>query len=87
MSLSSVYVRQMSDQYMFNHDLDLTDLNKDFRKSKPSEIMQFTAEYASNPVIFTNFRPLAVAVLHLVTKAIPNIPVVWVDHGFNTAYL
>ena len=84
MSLSLAYVQPESDQYLFNHDLDLTDLNRDFRNSKPREIMQFTAEYANNPVIFTNFRPLAVAVLHLVTQALPNIPVVWVDHGFNT---
>ena len=46
--------------------------------------MQFTVENASNPVIFTNFRPLAVAFLHLVTQPIPDIPVIWVDHGFNT---
>ena len=61
------------------------DLNGRFNKSKPSEIMRFTVENAVNPVIFTNFRPLAVAFLHLVTQQRKDIPVIWVDHGYNTA--
>lgn len=69
---------------IFGKDLDLIALNRTFSKSKPSEIMKFTVENASNPVIFTNFRPLAVAFLHLVTQPLPDMPVIWVDHGFNT---
>jgi len=46
--------------------------------------MRFTIENAANPVVFTNFRPLAIAFLHLVTQPDPDIPVIWVDHGFNT---
>jgi len=69
---------------VFYPGADLISLNADFRRKKPSEIMQFTVEHATRPVIFTNFRPLAVAFLHLVTRAAPSIPVIWVDHGFNT---
>ena len=71
-------------ELVFHRDADLVALNAQFIKSKPSEIMRFAVENARNPVVFTNFRPLAVAFLHLVTRPIPDIPVIWVDHGFNT---
>ncbi|GAA5443760.1 phosphoadenosine phosphosulfate reductase [Microbulbifer sp. NBRC 101763] len=76
-------VQSFSDRF-FHHGADLASLNKSFVGAKPSEIMRFTMEKAQNPVVFTNFRPLAVAFLHLVTKAKPDIPVIWVDHGYNT---
>ena len=68
----------------FHREADLVALNDKFKASKPSEIMSFTVEHATNPVIFTNFRPLAVAFLHLVTQPLKDIPVIWVDHWFNT---
>ena len=68
----------------FHHGADLETLNVRFKGARPSEIMRFTIEHAVNPVVFTNFRPLAVAFLHLVTRAKPDIPVIWVDHGYNT---
>ena len=68
----------------FNQQVDLPALNQQFKDAKPSDIMRYTIENAQNPAVFTNFRPLAVAFLHLVTQPIPDIPVIWVDHGFNT---
>ena len=68
----------------FHPKADLIALNERFKDSKPSEIMAYTVEQAVNPVVFTNFRPLAVAFLHLVTQPKKDIPVIWVDHGFNT---
>ncbi len=73
------------DNFSFSGESNLIELNELFAGAKPSEIMKFTIEHAKNPVIFTNFRPLAVAFLHLVTQPKPDIPVIWVDHGFNTA--
>lgn len=49
-----------------------------------AEIIASTLSQASRPVISTNFRPGAAALLHLVTRAVPDIPVIWVDTGFNT---
>ena len=71
-------------EVVFHPQSDLTVLNELFKDATPSDVMGFVARNANNPVIFTNFRPMAVAVLHLVTKFLPNIKVVWVDHGFNT---
>lgn len=69
---------------IFSPTTDLVSMNDQFKGSKPSEIMRFTVLNARSPVVFTNFRPLAIAFLHLVTRPLPNIPVIWVDHGFNT---
>lgn len=69
---------------VFGPHADLVAMNQQFKGALPSDIMRYTVEHASNPVVFTNFRPLAVAFLHLVTQPIKDIPVIWVDHGFNT---
>lgn len=69
---------------IFHPRADLAGLNTAFRGKKPSEIMQYAIEEARNPVVFTNFRPLAIAFLQLVTQPQKDIPVIWVDHGFNT---
>jgi phosphoadenosine phosphosulfate reductase len=68
----------------FHKGTDLRALNHEFATTIPSKIMQFTIEHARNPVVFTNFRPMAIAFLHLVTRPKRDIPVIWVDHGFNT---
>jgi phosphoadenosine phosphosulfate reductase len=34
-------------------------------------------------VVSTNFRPYEAVVLHLCVEAQPDMPVLWVDHGYN----
>jgi phosphoadenosine phosphosulfate reductase len=34
-------------------------------------------------IVSTNFRPYEAVILHLVTRLQPDIPVLWVDHGYN----
>lgn len=75
---------EQNEELVFHPRADLPLLNEQVVGMKPSEIMRFTIEHARNPVVFTNFRPLAVAFLHLVTQPRKDIPVIWVDHGFNT---
>lgn len=41
-------------------------------------------ELASRPVLTTNFRPGAAALIHLVTRQAPSIPVIWIDTGYNS---
>lgn len=84
MSLELINDQVSEQELIFHKEANLPALNEQFKNAKPSEIMRFTIEHAKNPVIFTNFRPLAVAFLHLVTQPKKDIKVVWVDHGFNT---
>jgi len=34
--------------------------------------------------VTTNFRPFEAVILHLVTRVQPDMPVVWMDNGYNT---
>lgn len=35
-------------------------------------------------IVTTNFRPFEAVILHMVTRANPDVPVVWMDNGYNT---
>ncbi len=41
------------------------------------------AQAQGRAIISTNFRPYEAVILHLATQVQPNIPVLWVDHGYN----
>jgi len=51
----------------------------------PEEIIAGGVELAGERLmISTNFRPYEAVLLHLVVQQVPDIPVLWVDHGYNT---
>lgn len=35
-------------------------------------------------IVTTNFRPFEAVILHLVTRVQPDVPVIWMDNGYNT---
>ena len=55
-----------------------------FAGVEPQEIVRRALDAARHPVVSTNFRPRSAAFLHLVTRIAPDIPVLWVDTGYNT---
>jgi len=61
--------------------------NQELTGKSPAEITRWAVELAAKlrgPVIVsTNFRPFEAVVLHLATSAQADIPVLWVDHGYN----
>ena len=59
-------------------------LNETYKEASPSEIIQKAFEINNKAVVTTNFRPYEAAILHAVSKAESNIPVVWCDTGYNT---
>lgn len=69
--------------------LDLATIDLDFYDAKladktATQIVEWVAKHAKNPILTTNFRPQTSALLHLVTQVMPDIPVIWVDTGFNS---
>src|SRR5471032_2463238 len=63
---------------------DLTRWNAELRGKPPLEIVRWAvAQAAGRAIVSTNFRPYEAVVLHLATQAQPDIPVLWVDHGYN----
>ena len=55
-----------------------------FNGLEPHDIVARALRHAARPLISTNFRPRSAALLHLVTRLAPDIPVIWVDTGYNT---
>ena len=58
--------------------------NAELRDQAPLEIVRWAAAQAGGrAIVSTNFRPYEAVVLHLATRVLPDIPVLWVDHGYN----
>ena len=61
--------------------------NKELRGKTPLEITRWAIDLAreskGGAIVSTNFRPYEAVVLHLATRVQPDIPALWVDHGYN----
>lgn len=66
--------------------MNTKDISESLKDKKPEEVVQWALQQASNPIITTNFRPYEVALLHLVSRQHPEIPVIWCDTGYNTPH-
>lgn len=60
--------------------------NAELAAKSPLEIVRWAiAQADGRAIVSTNFRPYEAVILHLATQAQPDIPVLWVDHGYNRA--
>lgn len=58
--------------------------NAELRTKSALDIVKWAVAQANGRVVVsTNFRPYEAVVLHLCAQAQPEIPVLWVDHGYN----
>ena len=58
--------------------------NAELRTRSPLEIVRWAvARSNGRALVSTNFRPYEAAILHLCVSVQPDIPVLWVDHGYN----
>ena len=58
--------------------------NAELRKLTPIEITRWAiAQGGGRAIVSTNFRPYEAVILHLCAQVQPDIPVLWVDHGYN----
>ena len=58
--------------------------NAELREKSPLEIVRWAvAQARGGAIVSTNFRPYEAVVLHLATQVQPDIPVLWIDHGYN----
>ena len=58
--------------------------NTELRNKSPLEIVRWAlAQTNGRAIVSTNFRPYEAVILHLAMQAWPEIPVLWVDHGYN----
>jgi phosphoadenosine phosphosulfate reductase len=67
-----------------NSTAALTRWNAELRAKSPLEIVRWAvAQAGGRAIVSTNFRPYEAAILHVATQVQPDIPVLWVDHGYN----
>jgi phosphoadenosine phosphosulfate reductase len=58
--------------------------NVELRNQSPLEIVRWAIVQAKgHALVSTNFRPYEAVILHLCVQVQPEIPVLWVDHGYN----
>ena len=63
---------------------DIAEANEELRVKSPMEVIEWAiARAEGRAIVSTNFRPYEAVILHLVTQVQPDIPVLWVDHGYN----
>ena len=63
---------------------ELNQLNADLRDQSALDVVKWAIAHAGGrALVSTNFRPYEAVILHLVTQVQPDIPVLWVDHGYN----
>src|SRR5438552_18259227 len=64
--------------------MDIIQINRELRDQTPLEIVRWTiAQSEGRAIVSTNFRPYEAVLLHLCVQVQPDIPVLWVDHGYN----
>lgn len=62
----------------------ITAANNHLRDRTPIEIVRWALDQADGRgIVSTNFRPYEAVVLHLCAQVDADIPVLWVDHGYN----
>ena len=67
--------------------IDLKEANNELEGASAEEILQWGAAISGGKMmISTNFRPYEAVLLHLATRVQPDLPVLWVDHGYNTPH-
>ncbi len=65
---------------------DLTRWNSELRGQSPVDIVRWAVHHANGgAIVSTNFRPYEAAILHVAVQVQPDLPVLWVDHGYNRA--
>ncbi len=58
--------------------------NAQLRTQSPLDIVRWAiARAGGRALVSTNFRPYEAAILHLAVQAQADLPVLWVDHGYN----
>ena len=63
--------------------LDLFQVNQQLENAEASSLVEWSAEtFGDGLVMTTSFGIQAAVMLHLVTRVVPKIPVIWVDTGY-----
>ncbi len=63
--------------------MDLQKINTLLRHQSPRTILRWALNQPQRAFASTSFGAQSAALLHLVSEEAPEMPVIWVDHGYN----
>lgn len=63
--------------------LDLEKTNAELKERSAAEIVHWALQQSPQIITTTSFSPNSAAMLHLVTQIKPDMPIVWIDSGYN----
>ena len=63
--------------------MNLAQINADLGRDAPG-LVKWALGLNQPSIATTNFRPYEAVILHLVTQVQPDVPVIWMDNGYNT---
>lgn len=55
------------------------------RRKSATKVIEWVYAQNSNSMVTTNFSPYSTVLLHMLTQIQPDIPVLWIDTGYNKA--
>lgn len=64
--------------------LDLPAINAELKEKSADDVIKWALSQQKTTVLTTNFGPHEAAILHMATRQSKDIPVICVDHGYNT---
>ncbi len=65
--------------------IDLAAINRELSGRSADEIVRWALGLGKRVMVTTSFSPNSAALLHMVTAIQPDLPVVWIDSGYNAA--
>jgi phosphoadenosine phosphosulfate reductase len=66
-----------------NDAIDLAHVNAELGRDAEA-LVKWALDLDQPSIVTTNFRPFEAVILHMVTRVRPDVPVVWMDNGYNT---
>ena len=63
--------------------LDLDKINAELGND-PQALVNWAVSLGKKAICTTNFRPFEAVILHMATRAQPDMPIVWMDSGYAT---
>ena len=64
---------------------ELQQLNAELKDKSPQDIIRWTQGLGQRVFASTSFSPNSAGMLHMIKQTVPDMPVVWVDSGYNLA--
>jgi len=64
--------------------VELEQINSRLAGKSPVEVIDWAMKLDKKAILTTTFGPFSAVILHMVTRKYPDIPVVWIDSGYNT---